>query len=137
MTGIEFCEGCPMRGEVQGEIEGHLTLDIGYTRRYGLFGQVAGIAERFNVGVYVDEDLNPSEIITMPKTEEGQGRMAEKIVACEKPLMHREGLFKRRQVPVSCPAIGDLALTDLALKEKLTPAIRLALLDVPAMPDQE
>lgn len=142
MAGAEFCEGCPMKGSVRGEIERMFEAEVNYRPRFGLFGAVAGDTQHYKVGAIVDKDLHPSEIIMLPSTHLGLRHIVDKIEACEKPIMKQEGIFRKRQIPLSCPAIGDLALdgsglADPVIKERIVTELARHLLDVPLVTDQE
>jgi hypothetical protein len=106
----EFCENCPMRGTVTGEVVGILSGELNYKT----FG-----GERYNgeAGVLVGANNGASEAIALPSTEAMQARVYEKIDACTSPDMKEKGIFKKREVPVHCPAIGNLALQHPQIKQ--------------------
>ena len=104
-----FCEGCPMRGDVQNELFKGATMPVVILKPV----EYNGIA-----GIIVDKNLNPSE----PFKVEGEklSAMADAIAdvrSCSGPT-EKASIF-RKLSPQACPALGQLAFEDGKVREGL------------------
>ena len=109
----EFCEGCPMRGRVEGEVHylGAQEIATMHIHR-GIFSSSGPyVTNRRRAGVLVDDDYNPSMPIWLGGIETAD-TLSKKVDDCEGPFVtERKRLFLKLKKEFFCPAIGRLAIS--------------------------
>lgn len=110
----EFCEGCPMRGRIEGEIYGLAKQEV-----VEMLVQTGGlirvmdkplITDRRKGGVLVDEDMNPLMPFWVGALD-NMDTLTTKVEKCEGPFVtEKERLFRKPKQEFYCPAIGRLAI---------------------------
>ncbi len=114
----QFCESCPMRGEIYGDIINLFEINEVHTQVNS--GEWAEISGNTNIGVLVDEEYNISEPFLLPDdNSDVLERIERRLVTCENRDLSGMNLISRFIKSKKCPALGQLAIQSNPLKKEV------------------
>jgi hypothetical protein len=99
-----------MRGNAHSELVGISHGTVTYKQFLG--GEYEG-----EMGVFIDASGNVSEGMLMPNSEQARQGLYHAIDDCAGPVMKEKGIFKKREVPIACPALGGLAIANPEVRQ--------------------
>lgn len=108
----EFCENCPLRGEIVSAVVGVCSVDA---EEQWFFSQSAQAMGRF--AILFDMHRKLTEPIRAPSSQNTLHRIEARLDDCAAPKIERTRILRRRRL--SCPALGELAIENEYLREVL------------------